>query len=68
MKVKLNGEIRELPADATVADAVSSTGAADVERGIAAAVAGEVVPRAEWDVRVLVEGDDVEVVHAVQGG
>ena len=68
MRVVLNGEARELPADATVVDAVSATGAREDERGIAVAVEGEVVPRAEWEARMLAEGESVEVVHAVQGG
>ena len=37
-------------------------------RGVAAAVDGEVVPRAEWERHALVEGAGVEVVRAVQGG
>lgn len=36
--------------------------------GIAVAVNGEVVRRAVWSAPLLVEGDVVEVVTAVQGG
>lgn len=36
--------------------------------GIAVAVNGEVVPRGQWATRVLIEGDEVDVVGAVQGG
>ena len=68
MRVVVNGESRELPDDATVAQAVSVTGAAEAERGVAVAVEGEVVPRGQWEGRVLAEGESVEVVHAVQGG
>ena len=68
MKVVLNGQSRELPDEATIVDAVSLTGASSVERGIAVAVDGEVVPRGRWAERVLDEGESVEVVHAVQGG
>jgi sulfur carrier protein len=68
MRVVVNGESRELPEDASVAHAVSVAGAAEIERGIAVAVEGEVVPRAEWEGRILAEGESVEVVHAVQGG
>lgn len=67
MNVALNGESRELPAAATVMDAVVLAGA-DASRGVAVAVEGEVVPRSEWDSRELNEGDSVEVVRAVQGG
>ena len=57
-----------MEAEASVADAVILAGAPDVERGVAVAVEGEVVPRAEWEGRVLAEGEAIEVVHAVQGG
>ena len=68
MKIVLNGEEKEVAAGASVADAVATAGAADIQRGVAVAVEGEVVPRGEWGVRVLAEGETIEVVHAVQGG
>ncbi len=36
--------------------------------GVAVAVNSAVIPRSEWSGRVLSEGDDVELVTAVQGG
>jgi sulfur carrier protein len=66
--VELNGERRELPDGATVADAVATAGADPGGRGIACAVDGDVVPRAEWRDRPLAEGQSVEVVQAIQGG
>lgn len=68
MRVVLNGEEVTLGDGATVADAVELAGADEEARGVAAAVAGEVVPRAGWSARELTEGESVEVVHAVQGG
>ena len=68
MKIILNGEERDVEAEANVADAVILAGAPEMERGIAVAVEGEVVPRGEWEDRVLTEGEAIEVVHAVQGG
>jgi len=64
----LNGERVELADAATVVDAVAATGASATGRGVAVAVGGEVVPRAEWSERRLADGESVEVVHAVQGG
>ncbi|HYI36821.1 MAG TPA: sulfur carrier protein ThiS [Thermoleophilaceae bacterium] len=66
--VAINGSDRELPAGATVADAVRASGAPEDGRGVAVALGGEVVPRAGWAVRELAEGEQVEVLHAVQGG
>ena len=68
MKVVLNGESRELPDGASVADVVLVTGASQAERGIAVAVDGEVVPSGRWAERALSGGESVEVVRAVQGG
>ena len=68
MIVALNGESAELPAGATVADAVEASGASGSGRGVAVAVDGEVVRRAEWDATKLESDQVVEVVHAVQGG
>jgi sulfur carrier protein len=64
--VTLNGEPRELPAGATVESAVRELGADD--RGVAVALDGEVVPRAEWASTEVREGQQLEVLRAVQGG
>ena len=64
--VKLNGEPCELPDGSTIVQAVAAlTGAAT---GVAAAVNGDVVPRGSWASTVLRDGDQIEVVSAVQGG
>lgn len=36
--------------------------------GVAAAIGGAVVPRSRWAAQALADGDEVEVVTAVQGG
>jgi sulfur carrier protein len=64
--VTLNGEPRELPAGATVATVVRELGADG--RGVAVALDGEVVPRAEWGSTEVREGQQLEVLRAVQGG
>jgi len=68
MNVIVNGDSTELEAEATVADAVGSTGLEATARGVAVAVDGEVVPRGEWGRRRLRAGESVEVLRAVQGG
>jgi len=67
MIVNLNGERTPLPDEATLVEAVTASGA-DQARGVAVALDGEVVPRAEWADRRLSDGQEVEVVRAVQGG
>jgi thiazole synthase len=80
MRIELNGETRELPEAATLADAIRKAGAggrADAvgtagvggeTRGVAVALDGEVVPRGEWGTTALREGQSVEVLAAIQGG
>jgi len=68
VRIELNGEPRELAAAATLADAVRESGANAEARGVAVALDGEVVPRAEWAKTPLAEGSAVEVLAAIQGG
>jgi thiazole synthase len=68
IRVEINGETRELGDGATIADALQAAGAEPGRRGVAIALDGEVVPRAEWRQTELRAGQRVEVVAAVQGG
>ncbi len=66
MRVTVNGEAQEIPAETTVHGLIALLALADgpvaVERN------GEVVPRAEHAGTALAEGDVVEVLHFVGGG
>jgi sulfur carrier protein len=66
--VELNGQTEQLPDDATVADAVKAVGVNGETRGVAVAVDGEVVRRADWVTTPLADRQAIEVVKAVQGG
>jgi sulfur carrier protein len=66
IQVKLNGEPRELLDGAALAEAVTLV--TELASGVAAAVNGDVVPRGSWAATPLHDGDQVEVVTAVQGG
>ncbi|GAA4230264.1 sulfur carrier protein ThiS [Actinomadura meridiana] len=66
MKVIVNGEPRELPDGASVADVVASVTTAG--SGVAAAVNDEVVRRSAWAATPLRDADRLEVLTAVQGG
>ena len=68
MTALVNGVPTELPDDSTVADVITKLGHNAQGRGIAVAVNGEVVPRAEWASHPLADGDSVELLVAVQGG
>lgn len=64
--VTVNGQPREIAADTTVGQLVATV--TGLVAGVAAAVNGQVVPRRSWPVTRLRDGDQVEVVTAVQGG
>ena len=66
MNITINGTPHELTEGTSLAQAVSllTTSAA----GVAAAVNGAVVRRADWPGTSLADGDHVEVLTAVQGG
>jgi sulfur carrier protein len=66
MIVTVNGKERSLPAHATVESLVEDLEAPS--RGVAVAIDGEVVPRAEWQATALQDGARIEVVAAIQGG
>jgi sulfur carrier protein len=68
MTVEVNGERLRLDEGASLADALAASGADPGERGLAAALDGEVVPRARWGETRLRDGQRLEVVQAVQGG
>jgi sulfur carrier protein len=65
-RVTVNGDERTVAAGTTVAALVTDMGLEP--RGVAVAVAGEVVPRRTWDTRALAAGDNVEVLTIAQGG
>jgi sulfur carrier protein len=65
--IVLNDRPHELAGPATLLALLGGLGF-DGKRGVAAAVNGEVVPRAAWETRVLAERDRVIVIRATQGG
>ena len=64
--VEVNGERRELPEGASVADLLAALNLAApkvaVERNL------EIVPRSAWGATRLAAGDRLEVVHFIGGG
>jgi sulfur carrier protein len=64
----VNGVERDLREGATLADAALLAGVGPAERGVAAAIDGDVIPRERWDAVPVGEGARVEVVRAAAGG
>ncbi|MDQ4065549.1 MAG: sulfur carrier protein ThiS [Actinomycetota bacterium] len=68
MNATVNGQLERLPERATVADVVTRLGHEPGGRGLAVALNGEVVARAQWTATQVTEGDRLEVLIATQGG
>ncbi len=66
MNVTINGTTRQVAEGISLRDAVGLVTAAAA--GVAAAVNDEVVRRAAWDSTLLADGDQIEILTAVQGG
>lgn len=66
MKITLNGEARDIGEARTVGELLADAGFAG--RRVAVELNRAIVPRSEHASRVLVEGDRVEIVHAIGGG
>ncbi len=62
MQLSINGQPREVPDGARLADLIAEP------RGVAVAVNGAVIRSADWARTDLSAGDLVEVVSAHQGG
>ena len=65
--ITLNGQPRERDG-ATIAELLVDLGVENRARGVAVAVNGEIVPRAEWPQHRVDAGDRVEALSAMQGG
>lgn len=66
MDIRLNGEPLALPAPCTLTELLIAQGLA--ERRVAVEVNGEIIPRGRHAGHRLVDGDSVEIVHALGGG
>jgi sulfur carrier protein len=66
--IRLNGEDSDVRAGETVTAVLARMQLSPDARGVAVAVDGEVVPRAQWSLFMLEEHARVEVLTAMQGG
>jgi sulfur carrier protein len=65
--IRVNGESEPLSA-ATLEALLAEKAGDTMQRGLAVALNGSVVPRAAWRDTALHAGDSVEIVRARQGG
>ncbi len=66
MRLTVNGEVKDVPDQATLAGLLASLGIdgkrVAVERNL------EIAPRSLWETTALAEGDKLEIVQFVGGG
>jgi thiamine biosynthesis protein ThiS len=66
MRVTVNGEVREAPDSATLAELLASLG---IESGrVAVERNREIAPKSLWTAITLADGDRLEIVQFVGGG
>ena len=65
--IRINGEPEPLAAR-TVAELIAERSGLPAGRGLAVALNGTLVRRADWAATPLKPGDAVEIVRAMQGG
>ncbi|GAA1523041.1 hypothetical protein GCM10009827_044300 [Dactylosporangium maewongense] len=68
MQLVVNAVAADVDDTATVADVVRGLAGVADPRGVAVALNGSVVPRADWAGTRPVDGDTIDVLTAVQGG
>ncbi|MCC6864692.1 MAG: sulfur carrier protein ThiS [Ignavibacteria bacterium] len=68
MNIKLNGEILFLENNILISDFITAKFNEKEPKGIAVALNNMIIPKCRWGETLLNENDNVEIVHAVQGG
>ncbi len=66
--IRVNGEPSTVAAGDPLIAVLAALGVEPDTRGIAVAVDGEIVPRAQWGEFAVADGARVEVLTAMQGG
>lgn len=66
LNIRVNGEVRAIAAGSTITTLIEQLGLAG--QRLAVEVNEDIVPRSRHAQHVLVDGDRVEIVHAIGGG
>lgn len=68
MKITLNGEQKTFETSSLTVDELLKGQGVTEKQGMAVAVNRDVVPKSEWETHQLADGDEIEIIRAVQGG
>ncbi len=68
MIVKINGIQQDIEKKVNILDFLTNYLDGKDTKGVAIARNGVMVPRSHWNTTLIDESDEIEIVHAVQGG
>ncbi|WP_246906266.1 sulfur carrier protein ThiS [Gardnerella vaginalis] len=68
MQIVVNGETIEVKDGLTVAELIAQRYGSDAGPGIAVAIGDDVLKRNQWASTVIRDGNQIEILSAVQGG
>jgi sulfur carrier protein len=68
MKIKLNGEEKVLEKELSLNELVRAELNSGEPKGVAVALNLKIIPKQNWNETMLKDDDEIEIVHAVQGG
>ncbi len=68
INIKLNGTGKTLENQIKLSDFINGELKGKEPKGIAVALNETIIPKQKWESVLLNENDEVEIVHAVQGG
>lgn len=68
MNIKINGEVLAVNEQMKLNEFVQFRLNVKEPKGVAVALNDMIIPKSKWNETVLNDNDNVEIVHAVQGG
>jgi sulfur carrier protein len=68
MQVRFNGHNIAVPEAETLTIFLGNRSVQQETPGVAVAINDQIILRSQWTSRTLKDGDEIEIVHAVQGG
>ena len=68
MKIKVNGETKEVSPGLTLHQLLLSLEIDPSRPGIAVAIEQEVIPRTQWEEIEIQQESEIEIIRAAQGG
>lgn len=64
--IKINNQPKEIPENTSVASLLQTL--EQPEKGIAVAIHQQIITKTDWETKTLINGDDILIIQATQGG